>query len=151
MTTKHLSQRLDQRILSQSVLPVSYEVGVGEYIEVGTIKVSNLMKTQIKNMVEKIENFDFGTNKDYAVKVTQFQLSTTKFHSDESKRDSIGKKLVVSLTNSEGESNGNEVYCIIRSNVISTFCFVKSYTGFGNLQSKLRVDGIIKNLKNFRK
>ena len=149
---KHFTERLDQRILSQSELAVSYETDiVGVYKEVGTIKISDLIKNQIKEMVGKIQNTDFGTKKDYAIKVTQFPLSTSKFHNELVKRESIGKQLVVSLTNEEGESNGNEIYCIVRGNSITTFCFVKSYTGFNNLEDKLRVDGIIKNLKNFKK
>ena len=147
---KHFTERLDQRILKQTELPVSYETSTGVYKEVGTIKISDLIKNQIKDIVNSIENTNFGVKKDYAIRVTQFPLSTTKFHSEETKKESYGKQLVVSLTNDEGESNGNEIYCIVRSGTITTFCFVKSYTGFNSLETKLRVDGIIKNLKNFK-
>ncbi len=148
---KHFSERLDQRILSQSELPVSYETTIGNYTKVGTIKINDLIKNQIKQIVTDIENTNFPTNKDYAIKVTQFPLSTTKFDSEVLKSESYGKQLVVSLTNDEGESNGNEIYCIVRGGNITTFCFVKSYTGYGNLETKLRVDAIIKNLKNLKK
>ncbi len=148
---KHFSERLDQRILSQSELDVSYETTIGNYTKVGTIKISDLIKNQIKQIVTDIENTNFPTNKDYAIKVTQFPLSTTKFDSEVLKSELYGKQLVVSLTNDEGESNGNEIYCIVRGGNITTFCFVKSYTGYGNLETKLRVDAIIKNLKNLKK
>ncbi len=148
---KHFSERLDQRILSQSELDVSYETTIGNYTKVGTIKISDLIKNQIKQIVTDIENTNFPTNKDYAIKVTQFPLSTTKFDSETSKSESYGKQLVVSLTDDNGESNGNEIYCIVRGGNITTFCFVKSYTGYGDLETKLRVDGIIKNLKNLKK
>jgi hypothetical protein len=148
---KHFSERLDQRILSQSELPVSYETTIGNYTKVGTIKINDLIKNQIKQIVTDIENTNFPTNKDYAIKVTQFPLSTTKFDSEIAKSESYGKQLVVSLTDDNGESNGNEIYCIVRGGTITTFCFVKSYTGYGDLETKLRVDGIIKNLKNLKK
>lgn len=148
---RHFTERLDQRILSQTELTVSYETTTGNYTEVGTIKVNDLIKNQITSTVAKIEATNFGTNRDYAVKVTQFQLSTTKFNSESAKAEARGKQLVVSVVDGRGESNGNEVYCIVRGGNITTFCFVKSYTGFNNLESKLRVDGIIKNLKNFKK
>ncbi len=148
---KHFSERLDQRILSQSELDVSYETTIGNYTKVGTIKINDLIKNQIKQIVTDIENTNFPTNKDYAIKVTQFPLSTTKFDSEVLKSELYGKQLVVSLTNDEGESNGNEIYCIVRGGNITTFCFVKSYTGYGNLETKLRVDAIIKNLKNLKK
>lgn len=147
---KHFSERLDQRILTQTELPVSYETTTGVYTKVGTIKINDLIKTQIKEVITNIEKTNFPTNKDYAVKVTQFPLSTTKFDSEATKLQSYGKQLVVSLTNDEGESNGNEIYCIVRGGNITTFCFVKSYTGYGNLETKLRVDAIIKNLKNLK-
>lgn len=147
---KHFTERLDQRILTQSELPVSYETTTGVYTKVGTIKLNDLIKNQIKQIVADIEKTNFPTNKDYAIKVTQFPLATTKFDSEASKSESYGKQLVVSLTNDEGESNGNEIYCIVRGGNITTFCFVKSYTGYGNLETKLRVDAIIKNLKNFK-
>lgn len=148
---KHFTERLDQRILTQSELSVSYETTTGNYTKVGTIKINDLIKNQIKQIVNDIENTNFPTNKDYAIKVTQFPLSTTKFDSETSKSESYGKQLVVTLTNDEGESNGNEIYCVVRGGVITTFCFVKSYTGYGNLETKLRVDAIIKNLKNLKK
>ena len=148
---KHFTERLDQRILTQSELPVSYETTTGNYKKVGTIKINDLIKNQIIQTVTDIENINFPTNKDYGIKVTQFPLSITKFDSEISKSESYGKQLVVSLTNDEGESNGNEIYCIVRGGNITTFCFVKSYTGYGNLETKLRVDAIIKNLKNFKK
>jgi hypothetical protein len=126
---KHFTERLDQRILTQSELPVSYETTTGNYTKVGTIKLNDLIKNQIKEIVTNIEQTNFPANKDYGIKVTQ---------------------LVVSLTDDNGESNGNEIYCIVRGGNITTFCFVKSYTGYGNLETKLRVDAIIKNLKNFK-
>lgn len=116
---KHYTERLDQRILSQSELIVSYETTTGVYTKVGTIKLNDLIKNQITEMVTNIEKTNFPTNRDYAIKVTQFPLSITKFDSEISKSESYGKQLVVSLTNDEGESNGNEIYCIVRGGNIT--------------------------------
>lgn len=149
----HYKERLDQRINSLDSLPVSYETSTANYVEVGTFKITDLIKNQINTVVNNIENTKFRTNIDYAVKVTQFPLNsaTVKFNSEESKREAQGKQLVASVIDSKGESNGNEVYAIVRGGNLTTFCFVKSYTGAQNgLQGKLRVDAIIKNLKNLR-
>lgn len=149
---RHFAERLDQRILSQTELDVCFETSTGVYTKVGTTKVSDLIKNQISTLVNKIDSMDFG-NGDYAVKVHQFGLNnaTVKFSSTHASREAQGKRLVASVRTSNGESNGNEIYCIVRGGKIATFCFVKSYTGFNNLAQKLRVDGIIKNLKNFKK
>ena len=86
---KHFTERLDQRILTQSELPVSYETTTGNYTKVGTIKLNDLIKNQIKEIVTNIENTNFPANKDYGIKVTQFPLSTTKFDSEASKSESF--------------------------------------------------------------
>jgi hypothetical protein len=153
---RHFKQRLDQRINLVSSLSVSYENrnSAERYTKVGTINVSDQFKAQINQVVDKIESTDFGTRKDYAIKVAQFPLNsaTVRFNSDADKNAAYGKQLVANLETADGESNGNEIYCIVRNNEIATFCFVKSYTGNENgLLGKLRVDGIIKKLKNFKK
>ncbi len=152
----HYQERLDQRINLITSLTVSYESreSVGRYNRVGTIKVSDTMKLQINNTVKQIESTSFNKNSDYAVKVTQLPLNnnTVQFDSEESKNSAKGKNLVASVVDGKGESNGNEIYAIIRGGVITTFCFVKSYTGNQNgLLGKLRVDGIIKKIKNYKK
>ena len=150
----HYKERLDQRINSVSSLDVSYETGNHNYTKVGTTKVSDQFKSNIQNIVEKINNTDFGTRKDYAVKVAQFPLNaaTVKFNTPADRLAAQGKVLVANVHTAQGESNGNEMYCIIRGGKITTFCFVKSYTGNQNgLAGKLRVDAVIKNLKNFKK
>lgn len=127
----HSAERLAQRVLNVDTLDVVKETTTANYTKIGEYKVTDLIKNQISNKVDEIRNKDFG-NRDYAVLIYNF-----------------GK--VVSLHDSDGESNGDSLYAIVRNNEIFTICFVKSYTGFGSLEAKLRVDGIIKKLKNFKK
>ncbi len=127
----HSVERLAQRVLNVDTLDVVKETTTANYTKIGEYKVTELIKSQISNKVYEIRNKDFG-NRDYGVLIHNF-----------------GK--VVSLHDSNGESNGDSLYAIVRNNEIFTICFVKSYTGFGSLESKLRVDGIIKKLKNFKK
>lgn len=127
----HANERLSQRVLNVDSLDVVKEISTANYTKVGEFKMTNILKTQISVKVEQIRNKDFG-NRDYGVLIHNF-----------------GK--VVSLKDSEGESNGDSLYAIVRNNSIFTICFVKSYTSFNSLESKLRVDGIIKKLKNFKK
>jgi hypothetical protein len=151
-TTIHNQERIEQRLSFGASMEVKVETTRGNYTTVGTTIINNLQVGQIKQTLSKIDNTDFG-KKDYAIKITQFALNnnTVKFNSEESKALAQGKQMVVSVVNSKGESNGNEVYAIVRNNTIVTTCFVKSYTGFNNLEAKLRVDGLIKKLKNFKK
>ena len=127
----HSTERLAQRVLNVDTLDVVKETTTANYTKIGEYKMTELIKNQISNKVDEIRNKDFG-NRDYGVLIYNF-----------------GK--VVSLHDSDGESNGDSLYAIVRNNEIFTICFVKSYTGFNSLESKLRVDGIIKKLKNFKK
>ena len=127
----HSAERLTQRVLNVDTLDVVKETSTAVYNKIGDFKMTNLIKDSITKKVAEIRAKDFG-NRDYAVLVHNF-----------------GK--VVSLHDSDGESNGDSFYCIVRGNDIHTMCFVKSYTGYSSLEDKLRVDGIVKKLKNFRK
>lgn len=127
----HASQRLIERIITQDTLDVVTEGSTAVYTKVGEYKLTQLIKDQISAKVEAINSMDFG-NRDYGVLVHSF-----------------GK--VVRTPDHNSESNGDALYCIVRNNEIFTICFVKSYSGFNGLEGKLRVDGIVKKLKNFKK
>ena len=127
----HSTERLAQRVLNVDTLDIVKETTTANYTKISEYKVTDLIKNQISNKVDEIRDKDFGS-RDYGVLIHNF-----------------GK--VVSLHDSDGESNGDSLYAIVRNNEIFTICFVKSYTGFGSLEAKLRVDGIIKKLKNFKK
>lgn len=128
----HASSRLIERIVSQNTLDVVKEGSTACYSKVGEYNLTQLVKDQIVYKVESIKSMDFG-NRDYAILVHNF-----------------GK--VVRTPDTRSESNGDSLYAIVRGNEIFTICFVKSYSGFKNgLEGKLRVDGIVKKLKNFKK
>ncbi len=128
----HASERLIERIVSQESLEIVKEGSTASYTKVGEYKLTQLVKNQIVEKVESIKSMDFG-NRDYGVLVHSF-----------------GK--VVRTPDTKSESNGDALYAIVRGNEIFTICFVKSYSGFKNgLEGKLRVDGIVKKLKNFKK
>ena len=127
----HASQRLIERIITQNTLDIVKEGSTAVYTKVGEYNLTQLIKDQIVSKVEAIKTMDFGT-RDYGVLVHSF-----------------GK--VVRTPDLDSESNGDALYCIVRNNEIFTICFVKSYTSFGSLEDKLRVNGIVKKLKNFKK
>ena len=127
----HASQRLIERIITQDTLDVVTEGSTASYTKTGEYNLTQLVKDQIVAKVDAIKGMDFG-NRDYGVLVHSF-----------------GK--VVRTPDLDSESNGDALYCIVRNNEIFTICFVKSYSGFNGLESKLRVDGIVKKLKNFKK
>lgn len=130
--TNHAEDRLIQRILSKDSLNIVKETSTANYNKIGEFKLTDLIKEQIVSKVDEVHAKDFGNRKDYAVLIRNF-----------------GK--VVSLHDSQGESNGDSLYAIVRGNNIATICFVKSYSGFSGLEQKLRVDAIIKNLNKFKK
>ena len=127
----HASQRLLERIVSQDTLDIVKEGSTASYTKVGDYKLTQLVKDQIVSKVESIKSMDFG-NRDYGVLIHNF-----------------GK--VVRTPDTNSESNGDSLYAIVRGNEIFTICFVKSYSGFGGLEGKLRVDGMIKKLSKFKK
>ena len=94
----HASERLAQRVLNVDTLDVVKEVSRATYTKVGEFKVGDVLKQAIKAKVEQIRSKDFG-NRDYAVLTHNFGQ-------------------VVSLQDSEGESNGDSLYAIVRNNEI---------------------------------
>ncbi len=147
----HYKQRLEERILNNTEFNISVEGQTGVYQKVGTMKVTDLFKNMVTSKITQIENTNFG-NKDFGVLVSQMGINSNlvNFDSDTLKEVSKGKNLVASIITNNGESNGNQLYCIVRNNTICTFCLVKSYSGFNSLADKLRVSSIIKNLNKFK-
>lgn len=149
----HFKQRLEERILNNTELIISVEGSNYNYQKVGTMKVTDLFKKMVNDKVSQIENTNFRQNKDFGVLVSQMGITPNlvKFDNEDLKKSITGKTLVASVVTNNGESNGNQLYCIVRNNKITTFCLVKSYTNFNSLADKLRVDAIIKNVKKYKK
>ena len=149
----HFKQRLEERILNNTELDISVEGSNYNYQKVGTMKVTDLFKKMVSDKVSQIEKTNFRQNKSFGVLVSQMGITPNlvKFDNEEIKKAITGKTLVASVVTNNGESNGNQLYCIVRDNKICTFCLVKSYTNFNSLADKLRVDAIIKNIKKYKK
>ena len=147
----HATQRLEERILSQSSINIKFETTTGVYKNVGEMKVTDLFKKNVTDKIEKINNTNFK-GKDVAVLVSQMGISNNliNFDSKDAENASKGKKLVASVVTSKGASNGDQLYAIVRGNKITTICMVKSYSGFKNLAQKLRVNFVIKNLSKLK-
>ena len=149
----HFKQRLEERILNNTEINISVEGSNYQYNKVGTMKVSDLFKKMVTDKVNQIESTNFKSGKSFGVLVSQMGITSNlvKFDNEQIKRAITGKTLVASVVTNNGESNGNQLYCIVRDNKITTFCLVKSYTNFNSLTAKLRVDAIIKNVKKYKK
>ena len=149
----HFKQRLEERILNNTEINISVEGSNYQYKKVGTMKVTDLFKKLVTDKVNQIENTNFAQNKSFGVLVSQMGITPNlvKFDNEEIKKAITGKTLVASVVTNNGESNGNQLFCIVRDNKICTFCLVKSYTNFNSLADKLRVNAIIKNIKKYKK
>ena len=149
---EHYEERLFDRVLNRTDLPVGYEIqgSIGQYVIVGTYAITEDVKNQVLENVDLIKKYNFPKNKDFGVKITEFRIDRNLviFESEQLKKDSLGKTLVIVDENTK--SNGNVIYAIIRENTLRTFYFAKSY--IKQTPEKLRVNVVtsmdaIKNKK----
>jgi len=142
---EHSLERLKERFIDKKQLIVGYELenSIGEYKTLGTYSLSNDEKEEIIRKYNFIENYKFSPKESYGIRLTSLKIDPKKinFFSEEDKKDSINKKLL--FVDEITSSNGNEIYIIIRDNVIATIYFAKNY--IPQTTNKLRVDNIIKN------
>lgn len=136
-------ERLNQRFLNQFPKKVGFEVGVGNYIPLGTKIIPSEDQEEIKRRLEIIENYNFPKNKSYAIKLYDLFIKpeTVDFYSPEDKLQAKNKTLV--YMDDETKSYGNQMYVIIRENVATTLMFVLSYSTLSN--QKFEVDFIVKD------
>lgn len=142
----HYMERLYDRFINKETLEVGYEIlgKVGEYIPVGTYKIPNNIKEIIKRNAGIVEKYNFPRNKSYGIKIVSIIIdkNTVQYYDENLKNEAKNKNLV--FLDSETNSNGNEVYLIVRSNNITTIYFAKNYVSQD--VAKMRVDAIIKNI-----
>lgn len=147
----HSLERLSERFLDRKNIPVGYEKegSVGEYKSVGTYSLSDGEKESIKKKYKFIEDYKFPENEDFGIRLTYIKINPDEinYYSEDDKIDSIGKNLL--FVDKKTNSNGNEIYVIIRRNEIQTIYFAKNY--IQQTKEKLRVDRIIKNELFFTK
>ena len=134
----HYKDRLLQRIEEKETFQVGFEKSIGKYEIVGTLNISELDKSNIKQKVNIANNVRFDNNVHIGYKLYEVSFKDVDFYDDETEEWSIGKTLVI--VDEDSNSNGNLIYAIIRNNKLTTICFVKSYTGTEDLKEKLRVD-----------
>lgn len=141
---EHSLERLSERFLDRNEIEVGFEKEgtVGEYQTIGTYSLNNEEKDAIKTKYKLIENQKFPDNEDFGIKIAYIKIEPSRinYYSEEDKKESIGKVLV--FVDKETNSNGNEIYVIVRNNEIQTVYFGKSY--IKQTKEKLRVDRIIK-------
>lgn len=150
LADQHYIDRLYDRFINADVLEVGFEItgSVGEYEIVGTYVLPATTKAEIVANVELIENYSFPKNKSFGIQIAQFNIDKNKvtYYSEELKNAAKSKTLL--FVDKKTSSNGNLVYLIVRNNEITTVYLAKNYVAQD--ASKLKVDGIIKNMDVIR-
>jgi len=149
MQSKHYTTRVFDRLVNLSQINVGYEISgtYGEYTEVGTYALPLDLKSRIIENTKIIENYNFPRNKSYAIKISDISIDLNKinYSSDLYKQYVLKNKPTLLFLDSYTNSNGNQLYAIIRDNKITTAFFGKSYS-MHNIQQKMNVDVFIKNM-----
>jgi len=142
----HYIERLYDRFINKDILEVGYEIPgkVGEYIAVGTYKIPKNIKDIISQNAGIVEKYNFPKNKSYGIKIASILINKNdvNYYDENLKNEAKNKTLV--FLDSETNSNGNEVYLIVRGNTITTIYFAKNYVSQD--ATKMRVDAIVKNI-----
>lgn len=154
LQTNHYSKRVFDRLINVSKITVGYEIRgtYGQYKEVGLYVLPEDIKKRIVENTKIVENYDFNPNKSYAVKISDIPINYNKieFSSKELMQDVLRNKPTLLFLDYLTESNGNQLYAIIRENKITTAFFAKSYS-LKNIESKMRVDEFIRNAEMLKK
>lgn len=146
MSDEHYKERLYDRFLNKSVLTVGYEIPgtVGEYEEIGTYVLPENIKAQILENAKLVEGYNFPKNRSFGVQigVVPVDKSKVQYFNDEFKNEA--KKHTLLFIDRDTHSNGNQLFLIVRANVIMTLYFAKNYVAQD--ATKLKVDAIIKSM-----
>lgn len=147
---EHYIERLYDRFLNQSVLNVGFEIPgtVGQYEQVGTYILPDAIKNQILESAKLVENYNFPKDKSFGIQLGVIPIDKNKVSYISEEAMKMAKNHTLLFIDEKTQSNGNLVYLIVRNNKITTVYFAKNYV----VQdvSKLRVDGIIKNMDAIR-
>jgi hypothetical protein len=140
----HYRERLYDRFLNRDKLDVGYEVSNGIYETVGTYIIPPDKKSIILENAKVVENYNFPKNKSIGVQIAYIIIDKNKvqYFDNDTQNQLINKNLV--FVDSQTNSNGNEVYIIVRNNEVLTVYFAKSY--IKQDANKLNVDVIVKNI-----
>lgn len=155
MANRHFVERVIERFLTPEYVTVGYEIPgkVGEYEEVGTYKLPEDIKAKVREVSDLIQKYNFPKNKSYAIKITDIPIDKNKveYNHDFNKEYVFTKNPILLFIDKVTNSNGNQIYAIIRANSIETAFFAKSCSmGNTDPKDKMRVDAYIKNLDVIR-
>ena len=151
----HYTQRVFNRLVEADVVTVGYEVpGVenGEYKEVGNYALPNELKNRILQNTKLVENYIFPKSKSYAIKIADIIIdySKVKFFSEEEKKFVYKERPSLLIIDSLTNSNGNQIFAIVRKNIIVTAFFGKNYS-MKFPEKKMKVDVYVKNIDSLEK
>lgn len=153
MESEHYTKRVFDRLVNLSEVTVGYEISgtYGEYIEVGTYALPIDLKSRIIENTKLVEDYNFPRNKTYAIKISDIPIDLNKinYFSDIHKQYVFKNKPTILFLDSYTNSNGNQIYAIVRDNKITTAFFGKSYS-MQNIQQKMNVDVFIKNMDTIK-
>jgi len=152
---EHYVERVIERFLKPDYITVGYEIPgkVGVYEEVGRYRLPQEIKDKVTEVSNLIQKYNFPKNKSYAVKITDIPIDKTKveYNYDFNKEYVLKNNPVLLFVDKISNSNGNQIYAVIRANAIETAFFAKSYSmGNTDPKDKMRVDVYIKNLDVIR-
>lgn len=147
--TDHYTKRVFDRLVYVDKITVGYEISgtYGRYEEVGTYVLPQELKNKIIENSKVVENYNFPKNKSYAVKISDIPIDNSKinYFSEEYKQYVLTKRPVILFLDSMTESNGNQLYAVVRDNKIVTAFFAKSYS-MKDVKDKMRVDAFVKDI-----
>jgi len=149
MQSIHYEVRVFNRLVNQDEITVGYEIPgtVGEYNEVGLYALPKELKNKIIENTKIVEDYNFPKNKSYAVKISDIPIDSNqiKYFSEQEKQDVLRTRPTMLFIDKETNSNGNQLYAVVRDNQIVTAFFGKSYS-MKNIIEKMRVDVFVKNI-----
>jgi hypothetical protein len=145
-TDGHALERLEERFLDKNYLEVGYEKEgtVGKYQIIGKYKLPEETKNKILNNFKKVEETKFPLSKSYGIKLDTIFIDPNKIDYYNNFNYEVIKNKNLLFVDDSTKSNGNEIYVIVRQNMIQTIYFAKSY--IKQTTEKLNVDNIIKNI-----
>lgn len=146
LVTAHAKRQFEERFLVQRLMAVGFETSPGQYEEVGTYKINDLIVNELQNRFDILSKKSFPKNKDYAVKMLDIVINPNDidYFEPENKPAYLKQKNpFILLNDSVHDSNGNSVYVIIRHGEIVTTMLAKNYVKIDPI--KMRVDFVIKD------
>lgn len=150
----HYTKRVIGRFVTPDKITVGYEIpnSYGMYEEVGTYIIPQELKNSVIENTQIVEDYKFPANKSYAIKIADIYIDKNKvnYFTESLKNKALNGSKKLLFLDKETDSNGDQIYAVIRDNKITTAFFGKSYS-MKDIKGKMRVDVFINNIKDFVK